>query len=56
MEKTAITIFNPALARILLKQGYKIIDIKPNREDEAKTVFIFKIEDGILDFVKSYNK
>lgn len=34
-------------ARKLLKLGYIIIDIKPDRQDNTKTVFIFKREKDI---------
>ena len=56
MEKNAIVIFNAGLARYLLKQGYRIIDIKPCKEDKTKTFFVFKIEDGLLDIVDNYKK
>ena len=56
MEEKSIVIFNPALARNLLKQGYRIIDIKANREDEKRTVFVFKVEDGFMEYVDNYKK
>lgn len=56
MEEKTIVIFNPALARYLLKQGYRIIDIKANREDEKRTVFVFVVESGLLDIVDNYKK
>lgn len=36
------SIFKPAIARKLLKMGNKIIDIKAQKEDCNKTIFIFE--------------
>lgn len=55
MLKEYLTVFNPALARHLLKLRYKIIDIKPNRDIENATVFIFLNEDGLFEIIKNYN-
>lgn len=35
-------IFSPNVARNLLKLGNTIVDIKPNKENKMKTVFVFK--------------
>lgn len=55
MLKEYITVFDPALARNLLKLRYKIIDIKPNRDVPNATVFIFLNEDGLFEIVKNFN-
>ena len=55
MLKDYITVFDPALARHLLKLRYKIIDIKPNRDIDNATVFIFLNEDGLFEIIKNYN-
>lgn len=55
METTKITkcIMNPAVARKLLREGNPIIDIKANRSDKDRTVFIFeRTEKFEQDFVK----
>ncbi len=54
MEKNAITIFTANKARELLKEGYTIIDIKPDKNDlEGKrSVFVFKNEEGLLVNIK----
>lgn len=44
-EKKAKLIFNAGLSRALLKRGAKIIDIKPNRDNPAKSVFVFECDD-----------
>ena len=55
MLKDYLTVFDPALARHLLKLRYKIIDIKPNRDVLNGTVFIFLNEDGLFEIIKNYN-
>ena len=44
-EKQYKTIFNPGIARRLLKLGNAIIDIKPDRNNSTKTLFIFEINE-----------
>ena len=50
MEKTAITISKPSIARQLLKmdKGYRIIDIKPSKHDPRRTVFVFENVYGLM--------
>ena len=38
-------IFDAKLARRLLKRGFVVVDIKPNRENTDKSIFIFKNTD-----------
>jgi len=42
MENDVKLIFTAKLARHLLKLGYQIIDIKPNKDNPDRTVFIFR--------------
>ena len=35
-------IFDARIARKLLKQGFVVIDIKPNRENTDKSIFVFE--------------
>lgn len=51
MNKDVITVFTAKKARKLLKEGYQIVDIKPDKTDfEGKrTLFLFKYEDGIME-------
>lgn len=51
MKKEVITVFTAKKARKLLKGGYQIVDIKPDKTDfEGKrTLFLFKYEDGIME-------
>ena len=41
-DKSVQIIFNPGVARSLLRQGCKIVDIKPNHQVENATVFCFE--------------
>ena len=45
--KTSKIIFSPQLAQYLLQCGYKIIELKPKRDSERETVFVFKYEKGL---------
>lgn len=35
-------IFTPFVARNLLRMGNQIVDIKPDKNDKSKTIFIFE--------------
>ena len=54
MEKKAIIIFTASKARELLKEGFVLIDIKPDKTDPdgKRSVFVFKNEEGILEKIK----
>lgn len=45
--KEAIIIFAGHVARKLLKMGYTIIDVKPDKKNKIKSVFVFKRENDI---------
>ena len=51
MKKEVITVFTAKVARKLLKEGYQIVDIKPDRldPDHKRTLFLFKNEDGLME-------
>ena len=44
MRKSRL-IFDAKIARKLLKQGFVVIDIKPNRENTEKSIFVFENTD-----------
>jgi hypothetical protein len=46
-------IINPAVARHLLKLGYNIIDIKPDKFNPDRTLFIFKWTKDIDETLKA---
>lgn len=57
MDKNPRIVIKPAVARKLLKLGYKIIDIKPQRQesgfiDFTRSVFLFEYEDGLDDDIQ----
>ena len=51
MKKEDITVFTAKKARKLLKEGYQIVDIKPDRldKDHKRTLFLFKNEDRLME-------
>lgn len=42
-------IFSPSVARSFLKKGFKIVDIKPSKDNPDKTVFVFERTDELID-------
>lgn len=56
-DRSTIVIFTAKLARNLLKDGFTIVDIKPDKtdEDNKRSVFIFRNENHIEDKIKEYN-
>ena len=50
--KNTKTVMYPNVARKLLKMGYRIIDIKPKKEDAKSSLFIFAVEG---EFKKDFN-
>ena len=57
-KNQTIVIFTAKLARNLLKDGFTIVDIKPDRTDREgkRSVFIFKNETNIEEHIKMYEK
>lgn len=52
-KKEFQSVFTPAKARRLLKMGNPIFDIKPQKEDREKSIFLFKITDKFkADLIK----
>ena len=56
MVAKAKIVFSPQVARHLLKRGYKIIDIKPSRENRKKTLFVFEGDKNIGATIAEYAK
>lgn len=44
-EMNSKLIFSPMIARHLLKMGNQIIDIKADKNEQKRTVFVFKKDD-----------
>lgn len=62
MRKSRL-IFDARIARKLLKMGYVVIDIKPNRENTEKSIFVFENTEEfkqalaqIMDEIKTKNE
>lgn len=56
-------IFDAKIARKLLKMGFVVIDIKPNRENTDKSIFVFENTEEfqqtlakIMDEIKAKNE
>lgn len=58
MEKKAITIFTANVARKLLKDGFVMVDIKPDKTDldGKRSVFVFRNENNIMEKIKEYKE
>ena len=54
MTKDAKIIFSPQLANYLLACGFTIIKLKPKRDKENGTVFVFRREDGLYDSIENW--
>jgi len=50
-----LVVYSLPLCKYLLKQGYIISDVAPNRKIQGNLVFYFKNEDGILDAMREHN-
>lgn len=55
MSKKTKIIMNPNVAVFLLNKGYRIVDIEAHRENRDKSVFIFKVEDGLFEAMEEYS-
>ena len=53
--KEYVTVFTAQKSRQLLKEGFTITDIKAEKtdDDNKRSIFIFKNEEGLLDRLKN---
>lgn len=56
IKKDARLVFNAGVARSLLKAGCQIIDVKPDRENPIKSVFVFKSDEHFWAEFERINK
>lgn len=49
-------ILNPKVAKKLIRAGHKLVDIKANKNNPAKTVFVFEATDEFNEFMKSISR
>lgn len=54
MKKDAKIIHSPQLANYLLQRGYTIIKLKPKHGNEHESVFVFRLDEGLLDIVAEW--
>lgn len=48
-----IVILSASVARDLIKKGFMVQDIKPNKHDFKKTVFVFKKTNSLMTYLKA---
>lgn len=53
-EKVYKVVNNAAISRKLLKDGYRIADIKPKRGHERETIFVFEVVPGFTEALEKY--
>lgn len=53
-ERKTIVIFTASKARELLKAGFQIIDLKPDRKDKThmRSVFVFRYDERIQQYLE----
>ena len=44
------------LARTLIQQGFKVVDIAPDKLDSKRSVFVFELSDELKLFLDNYRK
>ena len=52
MEQTKVVLY-PNVARKLLKLGYRIVDLKPKKENRSSSLFVFEV---IGNFEKDFDR
>lgn len=52
-ENDTIVILSASVARELIKKGFVLKDIKPNKNDFKKTVFVFKKTNSLMTYLKA---
>lgn len=58
MEKEFLSVFSADIARAMLKRGYQIVDLKPDKLDRERkrSIFIFKNEDGLYESICEFRR
>ncbi|WP_297419631.1 hypothetical protein [Clostridium sp.] len=55
-EEKVKLVFKPEIARKLIRMGYRIVDIKPNKQIKNMSVFIFAIEGNLKEDLATLTK
>ena len=51
-----VSIFNPAVARALLRRGYAIKDIKADKKNRQRTIFLFEYSEALYDNITAIHR
>lgn len=53
-EKENICVFYASVAKSLLKDGYQIVDLKPDKydSDKKRTIFVFRNQNGLVERIE----
>ena len=54
LKRDAKIIFSPQLANFLLSRGHEIIKLKPKHEHPDETVYVFRLDDGLLESIEDW--
>lgn len=46
-SKNRVIIYSGRIANALLDKGYQIVQVRPDKRNKIKTVFVFRADDGI---------
>lgn len=52
-DKKYVSVFNAKLARKLIKSGQIVIDIKPMKENNDKSIFIFERNKETMNIIEN---
>lgn len=57
-DKDSVIIFSPSKARQLLKEGYMMIDLKPDKKDAThqRSLFVFLRTQKLMDRLRDMTK
>jgi len=52
MSEQVKLIFTGKMARALLRKGFQIVDVKPNKDFPERTVFVFRNDIGLKEEIQ----
>ncbi len=56
VDKKYKLVSSPRIAKKLITEGYKVVDINPDRDNSDKTVFIFESSEDLLEEIAKLEK
>lgn len=48
-SKNRVIIYSGRIANALLDKGYQIVQVRPDKRNKIKSVFVFRADEGIED-------